>query len=100
MRLYDKRIKRLLDEINANPELKRRFISKFSPSPSTIELSGELDEIFGYIAEDLKCTKAEAVRMALSVFRFLHAENKKGFKLILEHKHTGERKEIVDWGKV
>jgi len=100
MRLYDKRIGRLLDEINANPELKRQFISKLSPSSSTIELSGELDEILGYIAKDLKCTKSEVIRIALSAFRFLHVENKKGFKLILEHKYTNERKKITDWGKI
>ncbi|MBI4991671.1 MAG: hypothetical protein HZB99_00435 [Candidatus Harrisonbacteria bacterium] len=58
MRLYDKRIKKFLDEINANPELKRRFMSKFYPSSSTTDLS----EVHG-TRGDVKWEKVDDYRI-------------------------------------
>ena len=47
------------------------------------------------VSESLGTTKAEALRKALGLIRFILREKKEGFRLILENERGKERKEIV-----
>jgi len=62
----------------------------------TIELSEEVDEEIGRIADALGVkTKADVVRKALNLLNYVVREQAEGGKLVVENKKQNLRKEVV-----
>lgn len=61
----------------------------------TVDFSPEAFEAVDTISKGLSTSKAEALRKALGLMRFILQEKNKGAKLILEGPERGERREII-----
>ena len=61
----------------------------------TADFSEEAYEALTEVSESLHTTKAESLRRALGLIRFILRQQKEGWRLILEDKEGKERKEIV-----
>ena len=61
----------------------------------TADFSPEAYATLSRVAKRLQTTKAEALRKALSLLDFVLGHQTEGWKLVLEHEKTNERKYIV-----
>jgi len=61
----------------------------------TVDFSDKAFEAVEEIAKELSTTKAEALRKAIGLMRYVAKEQKSGAKLIIENPKENTKKEIV-----